>query len=299
MSISLPAWRQRSAWLFSTRETWRKHSDTSDTFFTVETENKPAQKPAPVRMPVRMWVTLLVALACAIAVAVWWLSPSTPDPVYQGKPLSIWLTQYNTNALNWPRHENSADEAVREIGTNGFPLIAKLLRASDSPRKIRLILFLQRTFHAKYVPIATGIPSRQQALNALGALGKEAKPLVPVLASGIDRDQILAEGYSAHWLQSIGPDGEAAIPVIIRKLQDTNRNMGRSMDVFTLASISVRQTNIVFPVLRASLRDPDVWVRTTATNVLMRPPWAALGKSVLTNLPDAPSTTPRQQTDNP
>lgn len=265
----------------------------------MESEKTSPEKPTGPKRLVRTFLTIFVALAFVLAVAARWLSKPIPDPTYQGKPLSMWLTQYDTNGLNWPRQENSADEAVRQIGTNGFPLIAELLSASDSPQKTKLVIFLQDTFHTQHIPIPMGVRSRQEALNALGALGNEAKPLVPVLARGIDRDQILAEGYSAHWLQSIGPDGEAAVPVIIRKLQATNRTMGREFDVFTLARIGVHQTNLVFPILRASLSDSDKWVRWAATNVLLQPAWAPLGKTVLTNLPEAETTGLEERSNNP
>jgi hypothetical protein len=264
------------------------------------TEKTEAEKPAGVKRPAWLRTALLAVIVCAFALATWLLSQPTPDPLYRGKPLSVWLSQYDTNGLNWPRHANSADEAVRQIGAKGFPLIAKRLQASDSERKIKLIIFLQNLFHSQRIPIPNGVRSRQEGLNALGALQNQAKPLVPVLARAIDRDQVYAEGYAAHWLQSLGPDGEAAIPAIIRKLQATTRtNAVRFLDVFTLARIGVNQTNVVFPVLVTSLRDRDYWVRQSATNTLIRPPWASLGKSILTNLPDVEITDEQQKGDKP
>ena len=61
-------------------------------------------------------LAIVLALVVVLFVVAWLAQPALPDPIYEGKPLSSWLTNYDTNGLNWPRQANPADEAVRQIG---------------------------------------------------------------------------------------------------------------------------------------------------------------------------------------
>ena len=226
----------------------------------METEDHSNKSPASPKKRRQWSLAIAPGLVAFFFVVVWLALTAPPDPVYQGKHLSAWLAQYDTTSLKWPRDPLPADEAVRHIGTNAFPMIVRRLRASDSKAKINLILFLQRTLHTYRLPIPTAIPGHIEALQALGALGNDAEPLVPELADAIDHGRVWPDGYAGFWLQSLGSDGEAAVPALARRLQDTNITV-RFWDLITLAHIGIKQTNVVLPLLEASLTDADPIVR--------------------------------------
>src|SRR4051812_39043202 len=85
-------------------------------------------------------VSALIAIT-AVGFAVYTLGRR--EPVYQGRKLSAWLAEANMGP--WPRQSRvPADEAIRQIGTNAFPMISQLLRSRDSVVKSKLIPLANR-----------------------------------------------------------------------------------------------------------------------------------------------------------
>ncbi len=82
----------------------------------------------------RKWVQIVFAvLLVAVGGVIAWqvMRPHEPEPVYQGKQLSVWLRDsIGTEELT---------NAVRQIGTNGIPTLPKMLRKKDSPSLSKLI----------------------------------------------------------------------------------------------------------------------------------------------------------------
>jgi hypothetical protein len=73
-----------------------------------------------------------IALASIVVFGLGALAATTIDPVYKGVPLSAWL-KYAADpnpALNADVGDPS--EAVRQIGTNGIPLLLQMLEMPDS-----------------------------------------------------------------------------------------------------------------------------------------------------------------------
>jgi hypothetical protein len=107
---------------------------------------------------------LLVILAGVIACQVLRLR----EPVYQGKPLSVWLIAYGR------------DEAVRQAGTNALPTLLRMLRAKDSALKVKLMDLAQkqRFIHINYIP---SDELNYRACSAFGVLRAKAQSAVPAL----------------------------------------------------------------------------------------------------------------------
>jgi hypothetical protein len=104
--------------------------------------------------------------------------------VYQGKKLNEWLAEANRGS--WPRQTTvPADEAIRHIGTNAFPMIAQLLRSRESALKSKLLrLYYKQSFIRFYIPTQHDCHGR--ALAACWALGSEGKALVPEVAAALN-----------------------------------------------------------------------------------------------------------------
>src|SRR4051812_17202672 len=73
-----------------------------------------------------------------------WLLFSPHQPVYQGKPLTSWMDQYqehilaNQKSADRPKRDQ-AEAAIRQIGTNALPTLLRMAGAKDSALKKKLI----------------------------------------------------------------------------------------------------------------------------------------------------------------
>jgi hypothetical protein len=58
------------------------------------------------------------------------------ETVYQGKQFAFWLDRYCWNfrdeSSNGIRERNQAEAAMRQIGTNGIPVLLEMIRARNS-----------------------------------------------------------------------------------------------------------------------------------------------------------------------
>ncbi len=220
---------------------------------------------------------LLAALVVAFLGGIVWLLVAPSEPAYGGKPLSAWLAEYNHQSLNWPRTFNTpVDEAVRHIGTNAFPMISRRLRYQDSALKVKFFQFLHSYLHLHF-PFQVRHQSEYnaQAVAAMCALGRDAKPLIPTLAESLGHMELGTRANAGFWLESLGSDGEAAVPALIQMLKDKSDRF-RCFIVETLAAVGGEQIDRVLPVLEECLKDSDAVVRFQAKNELSLPPWVEL-----------------------
>src|SRR5437773_10304254 len=85
----------------------------------------------------RKWVRIaLVLVGVAPAVVVVWLVWRDREPVYQGRPLIVWIKE---GMPGGPSRDKAID-AVLAAGTNGFPYYVKWLETAHDPRlKIKIV----------------------------------------------------------------------------------------------------------------------------------------------------------------
>jgi hypothetical protein len=81
-------------------------------------------------------VASLILSAIVISGVVFFFLQSTREPVYQGKPLSVWLKGYDTSNMEELFKNNGAklhelDKIVSQVGTNAIPTLLRLLREED------------------------------------------------------------------------------------------------------------------------------------------------------------------------
>jgi len=181
------------------------------------------------------------------------------EPVYQGRSLSSWLVE--ASAGSWPRQSGvPGDEAIRQIGTNAFPMITRLMRSQDSALKSKLIhLFYRQSFVR--IHITSQRERHMQAIAACYALGPVAKPLVPELAKALRHMDV--QPFAEQWLGGLGPDAEAAIPALVEILKD-KKNSTRCMAAQNLAHIAIHRPQDVLPVLNECSQDTNNNVRFEA-----------------------------------
>jgi hypothetical protein len=193
------------------------------------------------------------------------LKPSEPEPVFQGTPLSVWLTGFDEKS-NGPRPDyRAAREAVRQIGTNAIPALMRMLRAKDSALTLKLIRLVakQPIIKIHYVPAST---RNLEAAAALETLGAQAQDAVPQLIEMFDRIPS-RQSEIAIILGCIGPPAKEAIPSLLRGTNNTNSSL-RADSVFALGGIHSEPGTVV-PVLVQALRDPCDSVRYSAVGALL------------------------------
>jgi hypothetical protein len=199
-------------------------------------------------------VCLLGGFAC------WLLRPR--EPSYQGKSSSVWLEDYSPPSQG----TFEADEALRHIGTNAIATLLQMLRATDSPLKIKCLNVLARQ-HLVEIKPALAWEKDYEACLGFRALGESASNAMPELL------QIYAEKISpasqcqtAGAIGRIGPAATAAIPSLLQGLKSTN-NPVRWNTVRALGWIH-GQPETVVPALMEHLQDSNLDICGTSAEAL-------------------------------
>ncbi len=275
---------------------------------------------------------LVVALVlAALGLLAWVLFPrAEPEPVYQGKRLSEWLALYTpaTNRYAYPPSQ-AADEAVRSIGTNGIPTLLRMLRVRDSALTLKLLALAEKQHFVKIhyvqavdrniqarwgfnvlgaeardaVPALMKIcqenrspPSRWYSVDALGALGQDAKvalPLLVTLASDTNAPDPMTQNVRLHAIAALGhihAEPQLVVPVLTKALSGQNRNV-RLNAAFALGQFGPAAKPAV-PALFKLLGDQDPMLRAMVADTIKKidPETAALRKAELED-----ATAPKEQ----
>ena len=179
-------------------------------------------------MPRRAWI--IVGALMLLTLGVLWIvvrGPRTLDPVYEGRPLSQWLSPgyFYTPASSgpsrlWTTTNEKGDEAVRALGTNSLPVLLALLAARDNPLQTRYYAWLQRhpTWHRPPYPARQ---KNERALAGLAALGPPAVAAVPALAAMVVRPSNPTGQMNALFaLSRLGTNAAGALPQLTAALAD-------------------------------------------------------------------------------
>lgn len=182
------------------------------------------------------------------------------EPVCRGKRLSEWLEQWVSSGDE--NESRTAEAAIRQIGTNGIPLL------------LNWIQYEPRTGKGSMQSLVDKLPARlrsnrliyhfmenrteRRAVEAelgLGILGPQAAPAIPELTRLMNNCAKTNCALSA--MRSLGCIGSAALPALLTAAQDP-RFPFRLAAVATLG-MNFRGTNGLpaLPVLARCAGDPD------------------------------------------
>ena len=205
---------------------------------------------------------LALLLLLSGAVLLWYLLQPN-DPLYQGKPLSEWLSLY-TRASH---AQKTSDQALRAAGSNGIPLLLKMLQAHDTPleRKWMRLLSSQRWVKFRFQPASDLILQAQIAFMELGPIASNAVPnLIEIYRADIS-DQ--SRGAAATALSYLGPAAQAALPTLIADF--AGPYPAKRTDAVEAACRIGGNAELLVPALRRALKDPELEVRAHAANGLI------------------------------
>lgn len=135
-------------------------------------------------MNVRKRISPAIAalVLAALGVLLWiGLSPGIREPVYQGKTLHYWLSDFWPGRNPTPEKREQDKFAVRQIGTNAIPILLHWISARDGFLKRKMISLIHD--HPR-IPIRfeTAVDKNMLAVSGFWILGKsQASSAVPAL----------------------------------------------------------------------------------------------------------------------
>jgi HEAT repeat protein len=210
---------------------------------------------------------LLAIFLVAVLGVITWLVFQPGEPVYEGKPLSVWLEGYDATKPKGAEWEK-ADEAVRHIGTAAIPTLLRMLKANDNDPRRKLIVWAEKHHLTKPRKHILDFNLNFQAGNCFYVLGPVAKGAVPELIRIYNQHiSDWSQSETALALGMIGPASADAVPSLILNVASTNA-MTRAQTIFALGAIHAKP-ELVVPLLTKNLADPDVQSRRSAVNALM------------------------------
>ena len=212
-----------------------------------------------------LFACVLLATLSSLAWLV--LGHSKPEPAYNGKRLSFWLTGFDTSSYQLahphgpaPPSYQEAEAAIQAMGTNAIPVFLRQLQTHDSKLKTAVMGLLtnQHLIAIHYAP-----PNPYRILTEFRALGAVASNAVPRLIEIFEQDPSpLPQTAIPEILGAIGPAAAPAIPTLLRGLNHTNEWV-RYNSIYAIGRIH-SQPGLAVPALTKCLNDPAAYIRWQA-----------------------------------
>ena len=216
----------------------------------------------------RVYIALAIVLVMLAGVIAWQVRQASRErePVYQGKPLSVWLeVLYEARAGPNQAGRSTAEQAVRHIGTNALPVLTERFRAHDTRLKQLMVTWMNRQnflpFHLK-----SANRRRYEAVMGCEALGALA---IPNLVDTLTNNSSPSVREAAAWeLGCVGPEARVAAVALFRATKDTDPGV-RSRAFWALRMI-LPDPQLTIPILVAGLDDGVPSARLSAALTLRK-----------------------------
>jgi hypothetical protein len=240
----------------------------------------PVTEPEPAAGEVRrsrsVWIRWALLLLCGLVagLALVVFLRYNPEPSYHGRSFSQWCALQAELAQTGGREAESREaiQAIRQIGTNGLPILMRSLRDSTLSVKLREIAdrlpaglsqnrFLRLTLAGDRVE-PTAI------FQILGPLAGPAVPELTALMRATNRPDIASEATAC-----LAAIGSAGVPPLVEALRDPQRPYCRyAAFEFSNADPAIFGTNaaLAVPVLAQRAVDPDPELARLAIRALGR-----------------------------
>lgn len=196
---------------------------------------------------------IISLLLVTCLVAGWQLVHQKPS--YEGRSLASWTTEFD--GFYGPEWQE-AEKAVLAIGTNGLPVLIRLLQAEDDPLRRRVNAFLSSQSWLHYQPV-TAHNLRKRGLIACSKLGTNARPAIRAITNLLYDPEL--SRIAAQVLTGFGSE---MTPV----LTNATSHVDPKIRYGAIAPMALLRDRSVVPTLLHCLHDPDAEVRMFATEVL-------------------------------
>ena len=192
------------------------------------------------------------------------------EPEYDGRPLGFWVQQQvpsSTNPLLPVALSDEGANAVRQIGTNGLPMLIHWMSYPERSLRERMFQWLSRKPVSPAVWNFAHPRSYRPDFGILGirALGPQARAAIPALVKLVGKKQ------DAQWavlaLCAIGPEGTAGLNEALERIDDGSAR-GNVLLQLQHGIWPERQADVA-PLLTGRLTgDPSAGARMSAAMVL-------------------------------
>jgi len=217
--------------------------------------------------PRRLWLILLAVLVLvALIVAV--VRPDR-EPSNGGRTLSEWLGCLATTAQPVPSQEEEAEEAIRHIGTDALPYLLKWIQYERPAWKKALNRITGGRLGKYDLLLEHKDETRaEQAEEAFRALGPEAcAAAIPELLRLMnDSNRSWGAGRAMFALTRMGTNARPALPALITLL--TNRNDSAACFAINALGYLKFEPQLVVPALTNCLLSSNLWTRSFAAEAL-------------------------------
>jgi hypothetical protein len=223
---------------------------------------------------IRFILILTSAVICLTAIQ----SAPAAEPAYQGKAFSEWLVELKASPSDdemdaglkenltpeqvCDRKHHQAEEAIRQIGTNGLPMLLDIISVEQWTRKKVLGKLKSKDFQkaAGNEKVPTEV-FRGLAMDGFGILGTNAEPAIPQLTKLLyGSPECQSEVASA--LAQIGPKGFA----VLTNAMNNDDLVG--VLVQTIGQKGGGDVKTVTRILIGALKDSDPGIRGNAAYYL-------------------------------
>lgn len=200
----------------------------------------------------RVW---LAAIIFAAVGGMAWLVSTYSEPTYKGRTLTSWLHGYIGITIG-EDEQAVVDDAIRHIGTNGIPIMLRMLQAKDSDLNFRLARLLRKQH---FIKLADPIDTKSRitiAAQGIIALRPEASNSIPALIELYNDPNLsfFARGNISTVFSWFGPSAKQAVPSLLRQLTNTESYVSLSA---TAALGQIRaEPKLVVPAMIKALHDP-------------------------------------------
>jgi HEAT repeat protein len=196
----------------------------------------------------------MIALSVIIASVALWLSLRDTHLRHKGRTLQSWMSSYAST-----ENDLEAQEAIRSIGTNAFPVLLRWIRGPEPKRPDwhhRIAGWLPRPLRPEW---AEAHYTSRPVLSsyAFRAFGTQACTVIPellVIAANTTNSEVAVTVYWA--LSYMGSNG---VPALLAVLGDhSHPHRGRAAHILGYTENLGFYTNAVVTELIARLNDPSI-----------------------------------------
>jgi peptidoglycan/xylan/chitin deacetylase (PgdA/CDA1 family) len=203
---------------------------------------------------------LLVLLLTLLAAG---LFRSPREPMYQGRKLSAWLREAETQLDRDLTAYRTAAAAIRAIGTNALPTLLRQLTTTDPQWKVKVVNWAGDTIKADWRG-SLAAADRQRARLGFQILGPAAHGVVPELAHHLFSNHPAVADAAFQTLADL--KAPAAVPALVGALTSSNEFLHLAA-VVTLGELR-HQAASTLPELEAKLTAPDATLRAAAARAI-------------------------------
>jgi HEAT repeats len=210
-----------------------------------------------------VFITLGLVLIGLVA----WKVVRPQEPIYQGKPLSVWLRPYHFTLVTPERKET--DKVVRQVGTNAIPTLLNLLQAREQPPFVIKLMKLAQKTEILDIHYYAALEKHFMAARGFQELGSIAEPAVMELIKVYEKNSDISSKCAAcSALGGIGPPAKTVVPSLLRNITNANVDL-HAYSLLSLGGIR-SESELVVPALITSLKDPYPPARAASVRSLSR-----------------------------